>query len=85
MHLNECAKGNNCSSKQCLTNIIGSGEEYAIDSVSMDGKGEWTGENTRVSVSTVALFTWTMAAASSSSIFSDSSIQNFSFEKDGGG
>ncbi|CAN4110339.1 unnamed protein product [Withania somnifera] len=30
----------------------------------MDGKGEWTGDNTRVSVSTVALFTLAMAAAS---------------------
>ncbi|KAK6804059.1 hypothetical protein RDI58_001843 [Solanum bulbocastanum] len=47
------------------TNIIdGSGKEYGIDSVSMDGKGEWTGDNTRVSVSTVALFTLAMAAAS---------------------
>ncbi|KAG5627502.1 hypothetical protein H5410_012720 [Solanum commersonii] len=51
--------------KNVRTNIIdGSGKEYGIDSVSMDGKGEWTGDNTRVSVSTVALFTLAMAAAS---------------------
>lgn len=51
--------------RNARTNIIdGSGKEYDIDSVSMDGKGEWTGDNTRVSVSTVALFTLAMAAAS---------------------
>ncbi|XP_055817878.1 putative zinc transporter At3g08650 [Solanum dulcamara] len=51
--------------RNARTNIIdGSGKEYGIDSVSMDGKGEWTGDNTRVSVSTVALFTLAMAAAS---------------------
>lgn len=51
--------------KNVRTNIIdGSGKEYGIDSVGMDGKGEWTGDNTRVSVSTVALFTLAMAAAS---------------------
>lgn len=51
--------------RNARTNIIdGSGKEYGIDSVSMDGKGEWTGDNTRVSVSTVALFTLAMAASS---------------------
>ncbi|XP_060217363.1 putative zinc transporter At3g08650 [Lycium barbarum] len=50
--------------KDARTNIIdGSGKEYGIDSVSMDGKGE-IGDNTRVSASTVALFTLAMAAAS---------------------
>ncbi|KAJ8565605.1 hypothetical protein K7X08_008181 [Anisodus acutangulus] len=45
--------------RNARTNIIdGSGKEYGIDSVSMDG------DNTRVSVSTVALFTLAMAAAS---------------------
>lgn len=51
--------------RNARTNIIdGSGKEYDVDSVSVDGKGEWTGDNTRVSVSTVALFTLAMAAAS---------------------
>ncbi|PHT60534.1 putative zinc transporter [Capsicum baccatum] len=55
----------NAPLRNARTNIIdGSGKEFAIDSVSMDGKGEWTGDNTRVSVSTVALFTLAMAAAS---------------------
>ncbi|KAK4372150.1 hypothetical protein RND71_007534 [Anisodus tanguticus] len=45
--------------RNARTNIIdGSGKEYGIDSVSMDG------DNTSVSVSTVALFTLAMAAAS---------------------
>lgn len=51
--------------RNARTNVIdGSGKEYRIDSVSMDRKGEWTGDNTRVSVSTVALFTLAMAVAS---------------------
>ncbi|OIT08154.1 PREDICTED: putative zinc transporter At3g08650 [Nicotiana attenuata] len=51
--------------RNARTNIIdGSGKEFDVDSVSIDGKGEWTGDNTRVSVSTVALFTLAMAAAS---------------------
>ncbi|KAJ8573590.1 hypothetical protein K7X08_010101 [Anisodus acutangulus] len=51
--------------RNARTNIIdGSGKEYGIDSVSMDRKGEWTGDNTGVSVSTVALFTLAMAVAS---------------------